>query len=244
MRIALISDIHANLPALEAVVENIRLQEVDQIICLGDTATIGPQPRETLNLLQTLNCICILGNHDAAMLEPDRAENHQIAGSLISTLEWGLGLLTEPDKTYLRSFQATCEIVLDGNLSLFCYHGSPRSNTELLLSTTPDEVLHQALSGSKAGILAGGHTHIQMMRQKYEQVIINPGSVGNAFVAPYISGGATPRLLPWAEYAILDAENGSWNIKFHRIRYDTHALQQAVIAGGNPSRDWWLAQYR
>jgi putative phosphoesterase len=244
MRIALISDIHANYSALEAVVENIRLQGVDQIICLGDTATIGPQPRETLNLLQSLDCTCIMGNHDAAMLEPGRAEEYQIAGSLTSTLEWGFGMLTEPDKSYLRSFRTTYEISLDEKLTLFCYHGSPRSNTELLLSTTSEEVLLEALSGAKAGILAGGHTHIQMIRQQDEQVILNPGSVGNAFIAPYISGGATPRLLPWAEYATLEAENGNWNIRLHRIRYDIHALQQAVIASGNPSRDWWLAQYR
>ncbi len=148
MRIALISDTHGNLPALEAVLEDIRSQGADQIIFLGDSATIGPHPKETLDLLQALNCVCILGNHDAALLEPAQAAEFQIAASLLPTLEWGLGLLSETNITFLRTFHPTHEVKLDGALNLLCFHGSPRSNTELILSTTPDGTLDGAFSGT------------------------------------------------------------------------------------------------
>ena len=244
MRIALISDIHGNLRALEAVLEDTRTQGADQIISLGDTATIGPYPKETLDLLQALNCVCIMGNHDAAMLEPARAAELQISESLLPTLEWGLELLSETNFDFLRSFRPTHEVKLAGVLTLLCFHGSPRSNIELILSTTPDETLTGILSGQSEGIMAGGHTHIQMFRQYRKQVIINPGSLGNAFVEPFFPGGEIPRLLPWAEYALLRAEKGGWSADLRRVRFDTQALQQAVTEVGNPSREWWLAQYR
>jgi len=243
MRIALISDIHGNLPALEAVLEDIRTQGVDQIISLGDTATIGPHPKETLDHLQALNCVCIMGNHDAAMLEPARAAELQISESILPTFEWGLELLSETNFNFLRSFRSTHEVKLDGAFTLQCFHGSPRSNIELILSTTPDETLTGILSGQSAGILVGGHTHIQMFRQYRKQVIINPGSVGNAFVESFSPGGEIPKLLPWAEYAFLRAEKGGWSADLRRVRFDVHALQHAVTELGNPNREWWLAQY-
>ena len=244
MRIALISDIHANLPALEAVLKDIRSLGTDQIIFLGDAATNGPHPKETLDLLQALNCVCILGNHDAAMLEPARASELQIAASILPTLEWSLGHLSETNFKFLHTFRPNHKVKFDDALTLLCFHASPRSNTELILSTTADENLSGILSGRSEQILTGGHTHIQMFRQHEEQVIINPGSVGNAFVAAYIPGGETPRLLPWAEYALINAENGGWSADLHRVQFDTKAVQQAVVAGDNPSREWWLAQYR
>jgi len=220
MRIALISDIHANLQALKAVLEDIAAQGADQIIFLGDAATIGPYPKETLETLQALNCVCILGNHDATLLEPTQAAKFQIADSLLPTLDRTLGCLSESHFSFLRSFRPTYEVELQGRLTLLCFHASPRSNIEMVLSTTPEKTLTEILSGQSAEILAGGHTHIQMYRQHGEQVIINPGSVGSAFVEAYIPGGANPRLLPWAEYAILRADKSGWSVDLRRVRYD------------------------
>ena len=73
MQIALISDIHGNYTALEAALADIDRRHVDAIICLGDVATIGPQPRQVLDKLKELGCPCILGNHESALLEPERA---------------------------------------------------------------------------------------------------------------------------------------------------------------------------
>lgn len=244
MKIALISDVHANLPALEAALRDINAQGVDMLAFLGDAATLGPSPRETLGLIQSLGCPCILGNHDEAILNPSRAAELQIGKPLIPSLEWGASQLTPADAEFLRSFHPTFPLDLDSASTLLCYHASPLSNTDMLLSTTPDEVVDKYFAGQSAAVLAGGHTHIQMVRKRGTQVIVNPGSVGNAFEQPYTPGSPPPTLLPWAEYAILQAERGVWSVDLRRVPFDIEALRGLIAKSGNPSAPWRLSQYR
>ena len=242
MRIALISDIHANLPALNAVLDDIRTQGADQIIFLGDAATLGPYPKETLETLRALDCICIQGNHDAALLDLSRANELQIAAPLHPTITWGHSLLTEAEFEFLRSFHPTYQLDL-GGMTMLCFHGSPHSNTDVILSTTSEEIMDGFFAGQSADILAGGHSHIQMMRQRGRQIVINPGSVGYAFVEPFRYRGDTPRLLPWAEYALVRVEKSGWSAAIHRVPFDAQVVQRAVMASGSPNKDWWLTQY-
>ena len=79
MRIAFISDIHGNLTALQAVLADIQERSVDQIVCLGDTITMGPQPAEVLKLLRELKCVCVKGNHEAATLDPEHSAQYEVA---------------------------------------------------------------------------------------------------------------------------------------------------------------------
>jgi predicted phosphodiesterase len=243
MRIALISDIHANLPALEATLADISQQGVDQIIFLGDAATLGPHPKETLDVLRSLECICIKGNHDAALLDLSKANDLQIGPPLHSNLAWGHSLLNEKDFEFLRSFLPTYQLNI-GAFSLLCYHASPRSNIEMVLSTTSEPRMDEYFADFTADLNAGGHTHIQMVRQRGKQIVINPGSVGSAFVEPFTYSNDPPTLLPWAEYAIIRAENNGLSVDLRRIAFDTQAVQSAVAACGIPSKEWWLSQYR
>jgi putative phosphoesterase len=243
MRVALISDTHGNLPALEAALADIRTQGADQIVFLGDAATLGSHPKETLDLLRALDCVCIMGNHDAALLDLTRATELQIGAPLFPTLAWGHGLLSETHFDFLRSFLPTYKLDL-GTISLLCFHGSPRSNIDMVLSTTADEIMDGYFADRPATILAGGHTHVQMLRQRGLQAVINPGSVGSAFMEPFLYNGTTPRLIPWAEYALVRAERGGWSVDLCRVPFDTEAVCRALEAGENPSREWWLSQYR
>ena len=243
MKIALISDIHGNLPALEAALEDIRIEGADQIVFLGDAATMGPHPRETLDLLRALDCVCIMGNHDAALLDLTRATDLQIGPSLQSTLQWGYNLLDQIHLDFLRSFIPTYDLKL-GAISLLCFHGSPRSNIDMILSTTSEPRMDEYFVDYPNEIFTGGHTHIQMIRQRGKQIVLNPGSIGSAFVEPFLYGNDAPKLLPWAEYAMVRVERNNWSADLRRVAFDTASVIQAVLAGQNPSKDWWLAQYR
>src|SRR5258706_14480213 len=130
MRIALISDIHGNLVSLDAVLEDIVKSHVDQIICLGDVATTGPQPHEVITRLKDLNCPGVMGNHDESQLEP-RLIQKRPESRWADTLNWCDQQLSEDDFNYLRSYQPYINVPLDSHHKLLCVHGSPKSNMDL-----------------------------------------------------------------------------------------------------------------
>src|ERR1043165_549014 len=124
MRIALISDIHGNWVSLEAVLEDIAKSHVDQIICLGDVATTGPQPHEVMTCLKALNCPGIMGNHDESQLLPELIQK-RYESRWENTLNWCDQQLTEDDFNYLRSYKPYLQVPLDSKHNLLCFHGSP-----------------------------------------------------------------------------------------------------------------------
>ncbi len=183
MRIALISDIHGNLVALEAALAAIAEAGADQIVCLGDVAALGPQPREVIDSLRARGIPVVMGNTDAWLLDPQphpyRDEDTQRVYEVES---WCAQQLSATDLEFIRTFRPIVEIPLDTGASLLCFHGSPRSNTEIILSTTPPDELDGMLTGYNAALMAGGHTHTQMFRRHAQTALVNPGSVGLPFV--------------------------------------------------------------
>jgi putative phosphoesterase len=243
MRVAFISDIHANLTALNAVLADIRAQEVDQIISLGDTVTLGPQPSETLATLRQLGCIYIKGNHDEALLDPGHELRYQVTEHLVPDIQWCRERLSSSDLEFIESFLPTYDLTFPNGISVLCYHGSPRSTTDLILSTTSAKMLDRHFGGHPANAFIGGHTHIQMQRRHGEKLILNAGSVGNTFAHAYKPGN-TPSLLPWAEYAILGQEGDSLDADLRRVYFDTAGLLEIVSKSGLPGAEWWLRQYK
>jgi putative phosphoesterase len=243
MKIALISDIHGNLTAFNAVLKDIRQQRVDKIICLGDVATIGPQPQEVIMKLRELGCVCIMGNHEKALLDMESAQDFQIPEPLVPGLYWCLEKLQEEDLEFLSDFKLTYELKLDGELSLLCFHGSPNSTTHTIHSTTPISECRRMLGEAKYAVFAGGHTHIQMIRGYDASIFINPGSVGGAFPRPF-SKKETPFLQPWAGYALLHFRNNSAIAELRQIPFNTLELQQIVAESDIPVKNWWLEQYQ
>lgn len=243
MRIAFISDIHGNFTAFEAVLADIKEQGVDQIICLGDTATLGPQPREVLDALRSLNSINIKGNHDAAILEPEKAAENEITDYLVPDLHWGRERLTPADFEFIRSFKNTHELTFPNGVQLLAFHGSPHSTTDLIIAATSEEKLDHHFEGYSATVFIGGHSHIQMYRRHGHILVLNSGSVGNAFIHAY-SPGKPPSLLPWAEYAILEQSGTHLDVDLRRVYFETDKLLDLVRASGLPGSAWWLRQYQ
>src|ERR671935_1311200 len=177
-RLALISDIHGNGVALDAVLAELTRWRVDEIICLGDVAVGGPQPQAVIARLRELDCRSVRGNAEGWLLDglpPGRSEETRRLGEIVA---WARAALSRDDLEYLAGLPPTLTVTADG-LSLLCFHGSPRSDVESLLATTSDDKLDEALAGAPAArVLAGGHTHLQLLRPYGERLLVNPGSVG------------------------------------------------------------------
>ncbi len=244
MRIALISDIHGNAMALSAVLSDIEQGSVDSIICLGDVATLGPSPREVLQMIKDLHCPCILGNHEEALFRPEKAADYDIKGSLLAdTLYWCLDKLQSEDILFLEQFVRSATVQLTNGKSMLCYHGSPHSSTDSIYSNTPDEQLNHLFNFDKSiSIAVGGHTHVQMFRQYQDLLIINPGSVGCAFRIPSHSPSA-PSLSPVAEYAIVDCNGDNISVEFKRIAFDISEFFSVLSGSDLPLKAWWHDEY-
>ncbi|MBZ0287097.1 MAG: metallophosphoesterase family protein, partial [Anaerolineae bacterium] len=147
--------------------------------------------------------------------------------------------LQPADLEFLRTFRPTIEIGLGEGCSLIAYHGSPRSNTEQILATLSDVELEIALDDAHAAVMAGGHTHIQMIRRFEDMLIINPGSVG----LPFEDVGDVLRRPPWAEYAVIDADANHLHVELRRVRYDVSPTLEAAQSSGMPHADEWVKHW-
>ena len=227
MRLALISDLHANELALDAVLADARRAGYDQLVCLGDVATLGPRPGAVLACLRTLGCRCILGNHDEFMLDVALIHSYSESALIVSSVDATRAALSTDDLAFIGTFERT--LALD---DVLLYHGTPRSNLEDLLATTPAERVDEMLDGKRARVLAGGHTHLQMLRQHHGMLIVNAGSLGMPF-REYASGGP-PVILAHAEYAIVDVEPAGVSVDLRRVALDRKALASQVDGWDNP----------
>jgi putative phosphoesterase len=240
MRVALLSDLHGNLVALRAVLADIEDAAVDRIICLGDVATLGPAPGAVVATLAELGCASVLGNHDEFLTDAALIHSYTDIPVVVASVEATRMSMTPAELEFLRTFRPALEIDLDGTtLSLF--HGSPRSHMEDLLATTPAERLDEALGERRATVMAGGHTHLQMLRQHRGSLLVNPGSVGLPFES-YAAGGP-PTIMPHAEYATVEAAEDRVAVTFHRVPLDRAALLAQAKGWDNPLRDYLLGQY-
>ena len=239
MRIALISDIHASLVSLQAVLADIDRERVDQIVCLGDVAALGPQPCGVVARLEALECLCVMGNHDFHLLNPDMV--HEYEPEVIDMTAWCAAQLSEADFDYLRSFQPLIEVPLDAQATLLCFHGSPRSNMDTILATTPATELDEMLAGHAATVMAGGHTHVQLLRQHKGVMIVNAGSVG--WPLEQMPFEPPPRILPWAEYAIVHWVDGVLGVELRRVPVDLDAVKQATLASDMPYAASWADEW-
>jgi putative phosphoesterase len=242
MRVALISDLHANQLALEAVKRDIDRVGVDQIVCLGDVATLGPQPNAIIQSLRDMGCPCIKGNHDDFLLDAALIRSYTEAPVVVDAVDWCRDQVSAGELDFLRDFRATMEIDLDRQTKLLLFHGSPQSHMDDLLATTPPDELDRLLGGRRATVMAGGHTHVQMLRQHRGMLLLNPGSLGQPF-KEYVNG-RQPTILAHAEYATVEAANGTIDVTLRRVELDRAALRAAAAsAPSNPLTPFLVQQY-
>lgn len=253
MKLAIISDIHANLVSLKLVLDDIENKSVDRIVCLGDVVELGPQPHEVISYLKQLGGLMVMGNEDEAVLDANASRIYANgADAKIHDIDrWTFGRLTRGDLDYIRSFERSLVISLreSGTQLLLC-HGSPRSNKERILPTSPsDEELQQMISGFDLPlIVACGHTHTQMLRRLNGSVVfLNPGSVGMPFRDDVLLDQSKMifRYAPRAEYAIVTLEpDGKIFVEFRTLPVDTKKVEESIRTSGMPHSDWLISHWR
>lgn len=239
MRFAFISDIHGNLHSLELVLADIQEENADQIVCLGDIASLGPQPHEVITRIRDLQIPVITGNHETYLLNPELTEKH--LPWLRATELWCLDQLTSDDLDYLRSFKPQLSFALDQRTSLLAYHGSPQSNEIFIYPDTPSEILNELFGEQSAKVLIGGHTHVQMLTQHKGMTLLNPGSVGMPFEYPL--NGHNRRAFRRAEYAIVDMTDGKLTVDLRRLPIDFEQLAKTARKSGMPDAEYWLSTW-
>jgi predicted phosphodiesterase len=233
MRIAVLSDIHANLAALQAVTAD--LPEVDQVWVLGDIVGYGPQPNEVVAALQQLGARSVLGNHDGAAIGTvDAAYFNPDARAAI---EWTAGVVDANARAYIATLP---EVRRDGDLT--AVHGSPRD--PIWEYITGPGIAEANLGSFDTRLCLFGHTHLPMVFRAVDdgmdavmglpderialgdtRALLNPGSVGQ------------PRDgLPDAAYAILETGDAADTVEFRRVRYDIDATQRLMQERGLPPR--------
>ncbi len=186
MRVAAIYDIHGNLPALEAVLQDIHQAEVDRIMVGGDVLP-GPFPRETIDCLLGLDIPVqfIRGNGDREVLALMRGvETGTVPEKFRDVMRWVTQQLLPEGEMLLASWPATVRVQISelGEI-LFC-HATPRSDTEIFTRLTPEDRLLPVFEGLNVPVVVCGHTHMQFDRTIGKTRVVNAGSVGMPFGEP------------------------------------------------------------
>lgn len=244
MRILIMSDIHGNCFALETLLDDIKAESFDSIVCLGDAIQGGAQPAETVARLRELACPVVLGNADDFLFtgRDTGAEktSEERRAQLNAVREWQLSKLSQEDLAYIKSFQPTIRIQLEEGKSLLCYHGSPQSYDDVILPETPEAEVLDYLKPEETTIYTGGHTHTQFIRHFGKTFHFNPGSVGFAYRRDQKEDF---RADAWAEYAVLSSAKGKISLEFRRLSYDVSKLIEIYRTSGRPYTDVAIKQY-
>jgi len=239
MKIAIVSDIHGNLHALEAVMADISHYQVDEIWCLGDIVGYGAFPSECIGLVKEKCSIVLAGNHDLAACGRIPLEEFNLEAR--EAVEWTAGRLSEKEVEFLQTLEPSQEIMVDG-VKIALAHGSPFEPIwEYVLGSFDIERVFYYLEEKGMQLCFLGHSHVQFFSSslmlhpellrseekvvfgKNELAVINPGSVGQ------------PRDYdPRSAFCLVEIEDGKTALQLKRVEYDIEAAAGAIVEAGLP----------
>ena len=234
MKIAVLSDVHGNIVALEAVLKDLgRQASVDHIVVAGDLFSFGPAPNDVLAKLKQLSHACfLLGNTDRYLLEgtyPSSYGTGDWQDKLLFSFQWTAEQLDEEGLRFLRALPFL-QIISEGSYQLLAVHGSPRSDEEGLTENTEASELEEMAIEPQVSVLACGHTHIPVDRLIGGVRLVNVGSVGLPF-----DGDSR------ACYAIVSGlavnGNAATQVQLRRVAYDVEKVVDQFRACDHPAAD-------
>ncbi len=213
MKIAVLSDIHGNMQALERVLEDIKANDCDKVFCLGDLAMAGPEPQKVIDFVKKQpDWTVIQGNTDKMIADftPEILENTEKAFPVMGhALADDVLFLSDDAKSFLKSLPVQKELNVDG-VKVLLVHGSPRRNNEDILPDMPLEKVEEIIESTDADLIFCGHTHIPAGYQTTKkQTVVNVGSVGRPMTSDAKSC-----------YCIAEFNNSEFTIEHRLIDYD------------------------
>ena len=227
MTIAIISDIHGNLPALEAVLADLAGRPHDRTYCLGDLVGYGAFPNEVVDRIRTEAIPTIMGNYDDGVgFDRDdcgcayRDEAEKARGQ--ESLMWTRAKTSDPNKEFLRGFVPEIRFEADGKRVLLV-HGSPRRMNEYLFEDRPDSSFQRLAESSNADIIVFGHTHKPYVKEVGGVLFVNAGSVGK------------PKDGDWRGCYVILTPGDAHPVAFVRVEYDLDRILQTMAATTLPA---------
>jgi putative phosphoesterase len=226
LKIAVLSDVHGNLPALESVLVDAKKHGAEQIWYLGDFVGYIPYPNEVIWRLRDENAISIVGNYDLKVLSFARKKKQwkkQKSGEKFVVFEWNYKALSAANKRFLRTLPKERRLKIAG-LTVLLTHGSPADNEEGIDSSLPAKRLNQLAKIARADVVLCGHTHRPLRRRAGNVFFVNAGSVGR------------PEGDTRASYAILTFAGNRVAVKHYKVIYNiaraTAAIRKAALSAG------------
>jgi putative phosphoesterase len=226
-RVAVITDIHANLPALEAALSRIDEDGVDQIYCGGDLVGYGPEPNEVCGLIETRGIPTIYGNYDWAIARDDEdcgcayVDRHDREIGQLS-VDWTLENTDQRSKDFMRELPFDLRFELGGR-RVRLVHGSPRKVNEYLFDDKPAKTFERIAAGADCDVLVFGHTHKPWVREYGGVLFVNCGSVGKP-------KDGDPR----AGFAVLGSNSNGVDVEIVRVPYDADTVAAEMRTVGLP----------
>ncbi len=227
MRLAVLNDIHGNLPAVEAVLEDVRQAGVERIIVGGDVFP-GPAPHLVLRALAGCGIPVdyLYGNGEIAVLDGLARRTPRLPEAFRPYLRWNLAQLNSGERDFIAQWPMTLRMTAPriGDV-LFC-HATPRNENDILTMLTPEDRLIPVFERANAALVVCGHTHIVMDRTIGRTRVVNPGSVGMPFGPP------------GADWMMLGPD-----VEFRHTTYDFSSAAERVRASGYPGAEEFAAKY-
>ena len=225
MRVAVISDIHGNQIAFDAVLQDLAQQpEVDHLVIAGDLCLNGPCPKQVLETVQGLNCPVLQGNVDFEVVNeaPDKGLKKR------TTVSWTREQIGEAGVDYLASLPMSHLITNPDGTDLLVVHANPINLEDAIFPNAPDDTLEHLLGGlgPNIGVLAYGHLHIAYTRHWRNLLLVDVGSCG-------LPRDEDIR----ASYAILSWQDSTWEAEIQRVPYDVKAVVKQIKASGIPNEE-------
>jgi putative phosphoesterase len=220
MLMALLSDIHGNLPALKAAVVNAKTRGATQIICAGDIIGYGPFPNEVCEYLKTNEIKSISGNYDIKVLDVIKHGKSAVESMQKKKRDlviWTAKHLGKTAQCFLRDLPASLEEELPGGRNLLVVHGSPVSNDDDIYPSITPKGLETKLKNTRPDILVCGHTHIPFVKKVRGMLIVNCGSTGQS-----VDGDPSP------SYAIISVDGKPASGRIIRFEYNINETIKAL----------------